>query len=132
MKVVLEPRESEEYFFNALCNGAGWIGGYGLKLDCLNHEYSEARDRLKEKFGEDRTVCVEDVWMEILRQGGTLTLIDQEYGGEYTKSIKLADVHERVANTPIDHLMDMIEERDDAITADCIIQTVFYSEVIFG
>ena len=64
--------------------------------------------------------------------GGTLTLIDHEYGGEYTKSIKLADVHERVANTPLNHLMDMIEERDDAVTADCIIQSVFYNEVIFG
>ena len=69
--------------------------------------------------------------MEILRIGGKLTLVDEE-NGMGDKSILLKDVHSRVAKTPIRHLMDAVNEQDDADTADCIIQTVFYKEVIFG
>ena len=69
--------------------------------------------------------------MEILRTGGKLVLVDEE-NGMGDKTITLKDVHTKVAKTPLRHLMDAIEERDDADTADCIIQTVFYGEVIFG
>jgi hypothetical protein len=48
------------------------------------------------------------------------------------KAITLKDVHTKVAKTPLRHLMDAINENDDGDTADCIIQTVFYGEVIFG
>jgi hypothetical protein len=52
--------------------------------------------------------------------------------GEEDNIIILADVHERVANTELSHLVDMIEERDDAITSDVILQTTFLGEVIYG
>jgi imidazole glycerol phosphate synthase subunit HisF len=42
------------------------------------------------------------------------------------------DVYKRVQNTPLDHLLNMINEEDDAETADVILQTVFYNEVVFG
>jgi hypothetical protein len=41
-------------------------------------------------------------------------------------------LHNKVQETPIEHLMDAINENDDAYTADVILQTVFYGEVIFG
>lgn len=69
--------------------------------------------------------------MEILRIGKPLTMVDRE-NGEDDASIYLDDVHERVANAPIEHLMDMINGNDDAVTADAIVQSVFYGEVIFG
>jgi hypothetical protein len=46
--------------------------------------------------------------------------------------ITINDVYERVQNTPLDHLLNMINEEDDADTADVILQTVFYNEVVFG
>ncbi|MCP3699425.1 MAG: hypothetical protein GY920_12840 [Aliivibrio sp.] len=70
--------------------------------------------------------------MQILRDGGELKLVDDEYDGEYNKSITLKDIHDKVQQTPIEHLMDAINENDDACTADVILQTVFYGEVIFG
>jgi hypothetical protein len=69
--------------------------------------------------------------MEILRLGGKLVLVDEE-NGMGDKAITLKDVHTKVAKTPLRHLMDAINENDDGDTADCIIQTVFYGEVIFG
>lgn len=127
MKITLSPEESEEIFYNSLCNGHE-IAYYGLSLETVEKQYTEAKKRLLEK-GE--SPCLEDVWMEILRGGGKLTLIDSENGME-PSIIRLADVHERVQNAPVNHLMDAINEQDDGITADVILQTVFYKEVIFG
>jgi hypothetical protein len=103
--------------------------GYGLSLDYDENHYFTARKNLQEK---KLSTCFEDVLMQILRDGGSITLIDEECDGEYTKSITMKDVHERVAKTPIKHLTDAITENDDAVTADVIIQTVFYEDIIFG
>ena len=133
MRIVLTKEESEKHFHNALCNGSN-IAYYGLVLDYSDKDYKSAKKSLetKQKKGEfNETICREDVWMEILRIGGKLTLIDEEevVGN---KSITLKDVHSRVAKTRIDHLVDAINDNDDANTADAIIQTVFYKEVIFA
>jgi hypothetical protein len=125
MKITLTPQESEEYFFNALCNGLSYIEGYGLSIDFNATEYREAKDKLK-------SPCYEDVFMQLLRDGNNLTLVDEEGEGDMTRSINLKDVHERVQNTPLRHLMAMIDEEDDADTADAILQTVFFSDIIFG
>jgi hypothetical protein len=67
-----------------------------------------------------------------LKDGKKLTMIDHECEGEYTRSITIKDVHKRVSQTPIRHLMNMINEEDDAETADVVIQSVFFKDVIFG
>lgn len=131
MKIVLEKSEAEELFYSSLCNGLGYIGGYGLELSFDDSEYEAAKKTLKKKTPNE-TICYEDVLMQILREGGELVLIDHECDGEYTSRIKLEDVHERVTLTPIRHLMDAINEEDDADTADCIIQSVFFKDIIFG
>jgi hypothetical protein len=64
--------------------------------------------------------------------GGTLTLKDDEGDGDDDAVINIQDVWDRVQNTPIRHLMDMINGHDDGDTADVIIQQVFFNEVIFG
>ena len=132
MKITLTNKEAEDYFYNALCNavGSGWIDGYGIELTYEETDYDAAKRSLKEK-SPNESQCWEDVLMEILRMGKPLTMVDRE-NGEGDVSIYLQDVHERVANTPIEHLMDMIKENDDASTADVIIQSVFYNDVIFG
>lgn len=126
MKIILTTEESENIFHNALCNGHQ-IAYYGLQLDYNEEEYDKAHQRLCDA-GE--SPCLEDVWMEMLRGGATLTLIDEE-GGEEPSTITLADVHTRVAETPVKHLLDAINEEDDGDTADVILQTVFYQDVIF-
>ena len=131
MEIRLSNQESEEMFFNSLCNGLDYIGGYGLELETKEAEYRAAKRTLL-KRNPDASVCYEDVLMQILREGGSLTLIDIECEGEYTRSIYMQQVHERVEKTPARFLLDMIEERDDAETADVIIQTVFFEDIIFG
>lgn len=130
MEIKLTPAEAEEYFYNALCNGASYIQGSGVEIDVEKpQDYKTASNKLK---AESKSPCIEDVWMEVLRMGNKLQMTDVEGEGEYTRTITLQDVHDRVEKTPIDHLSDMINEQDDATTADVILQTVFLQEVIFG
>jgi hypothetical protein len=125
MKIILTHEESEKYFYNALCNSLGYVDCYGLEMDFKREDYKSAKNKLKNP-------CYEDILMQILRDGNKLTLVDFEGDGDQTKSITLADVHSRVQETPIRHLMNMIEENDDAETGDVILQQVFYQEIVFG
>jgi len=131
MRIVLEKKEAEEFFHNALCNGLYYFSQYGLELTYKEQEYKKARATLL-KPAPTRVVCYEEVLVQILRDGGKLTVIDHELDGEYNSSITLKDVHSRVAKTPFRYLYEMIEGDDDADTADQILQTVFFKEVIFG
>jgi len=130
MTVKLTPTESETIFHNALCNGLGYVEGYGIELDFNKQDYARAATFLKQ--GATDTICYEQVLMQILKDGKKLTMIDHECEGEYTRSITIKDVHKRVSQTPIRHLMDMINEDDDAVTADVVIQSVFFKDVTFG
>ena len=129
MKITLTNQESENYFYNALCNGLHYISDYGLDLNYSKEDYTAAKERLK--VTPETSVCYEDVLMEILRGGGKLILTDNE-GGEDDAIITLKEVHERVSNTQLNHLMNMINEEDDAITADVILQTVFLNDIVYG
>lgn len=124
MKIILTPEESEEFFYNALCNSLEYIGGYGLELEYKEEDYQSARSKLN-------SPCYEDVLLQILKDGNTLTLIDLE-DEDNSKQITIADVHKRVQEVPFSHLCDMINQNDDAYTGDVIIQWVFFEEIIFG
>lgn len=126
MKITLTPEESEEYFYNALCNGLGYIqSGYGLDL---RYDISEFKDASKKL--EQSSKCYEDIIMQLLRDGHEINLYDME--GEEDHVIKLKDIHDKVQNAPAERLIEMSEENDDADTADVILQSVFFGEVIFG
>jgi hypothetical protein len=139
MKIELTNQESETYFHNALCNGLIYISDYGLELSYDETDYTAAKERLNltvvRPEGEfiyiTTGVCYEDVLMEILKGGGKLKLVDNE-GGEDDAVITLQDVHERVSKTQMNHLMNMINEEDDAVTADVILQTVFLNDIVYG
>lgn len=131
MKFQLTPEESESHFYDALCNGLQEMHYYGLELQYKYEDYESAKQSIIERLGSNITICYEDVLMEILKMGNSLSLADLE-GGEDTRFITLKEVHDRVSNTPIKHLMDAINENGDAVTADVIIQTVFLNDVIYG
>lgn len=123
MKIKLSKKESLEYFHNALCNGLDYIRSYSLIVTYSKDDYNVARQKLS-------SPCYEDVLIQILKDGNPLMLND--YEAEEMVSITIQDVYDRVQLTPIDHLNDMINEQDDAVTSDVILQTVFYKEIIFG
>lgn len=128
MKVILTPEEAEQYFYNAMCNGFRYIHNYHGKLKLNSDEYKQALSVLKDT---NQTTRYEDVLMQMLRMGYSLTLEDTD-GVVRQHSITMKDVHERVQDTPINHLSDMYYECDDVETADAILQTVFFKIIIFS
>lgn len=128
----LTPEKAEEVFYDSLCNGLGYFSGYGFSIDYTDEAYAAAKEQAKAKLPENSVVCREDVLMEILRGGGTIEFIDNECGGAYNRNLTLSMVHERVAKTPMSHLVDFFEGNDDATTADVVIQTVLFEEIVFG
>tara|TARA_R110000868_G_scaffold103241_2_gene284377 strand:- start:10746 stop:11120 length:375 start_codon:yes stop_codon:yes gene_type:complete len=124
MKIILSHEESEKFFFDALCNGLSELRGYGLQLTYRKKDYADAREKLT-------SPCYEDVLMQILRDGNKLRLVDHENGFK-PRILTLDDVHTKVSNTEARWLIQMDNGEDDAVTADCILQSTFYGEVIFG
>ena len=122
----LEPDVSEDIFFYSLANGLGYMSGYGLELKWDQNEYKKAKEKL------DSETTFEDVLMEILRDGGSITFEDIEYDGEYNSTITIKDVREKVKTAPYRNIINIIDGNGDADDADAILQTVFFGEVIFG
>lgn len=129
MKILLTPQESEQHFYDAMCNGLNELGYYDLELDYDDNEYHETKHKLG-AASPGIIVCYEDVLMEMLREGKSLHIVDVNEDERFPITLQL--VHDRVQETPHRHLMDSINERGDATTADCILQTVIYGEVIYG
>jgi hypothetical protein len=129
MNINLTHEESEAHFYNAICNGLGELKYYDLDLDYDAKEYKAAKQQLSDKQ-PDTQACWEDVLMEMLRSNNTLWIVDPNDDERHPITLDL--VHDRVQQTPTRHLMNAINENDDATTADCIIQTVVYGDVIYG
>ena len=130
MKIILEPTEAEDIFYNSLCNIGNYFNGYGLDFRCDHSQYKDSKEHLQ-RLGVE-VPCYEDILMQVLRDGGQLHCIDIEGEGDMTRSIMLKDIHERVNKVPAKNLLTIIEENDDVIDADTVLQTVFFEEVIFG
>jgi len=128
MKIFLTPQESEQYFYDALCNGLGYIeSSYGLELKFNTKQAKSTAIKLKQI---DQSICYEDIIMQLLRDGHQINLYDVE--SELDNVIKLKDIHDKVNNIPVNRILEMINENNDADTADVILQTVFFGEVIYG
>lgn len=123
----LTKEQCEEFFYNALCNGWPSIQSHGLKISYENEQYDYIRNLLKSSKDD---VCYEDVLMQMIKRGGCVTFIDEE--GEEDAVVRLNNIHENMELVPEKHLQDMLNEEDDADTADAILQTILYKEIIFS
>ena len=130
-QITLTNEKAEEIFFEALCNGQYYLGDYGFELDYPVIEYAKAKKELESKTTElnEYSIAWEDVLMQILRNGHELRLINVEE--EEIFSITLQDVYKNMHLVPTFHLMDMINHKDDAVTADAILQTIFFKDIVY-
>ena len=124
MEIRFTKEEAQGIFLDALCNGLGYISGYGLDLDYKKEDYKSAKANCKGS-------SYEDVLLQILLDGNSLTIIDEE-DEDNINTITIQDVYDRISSVPFDHLSDMINGNDDATTADVILQTIFFNEIIYG
>lgn len=123
--VLLTNWKSEVLFFDAMCNALDYMeSSYGISVCYDEDDYDKAKGVLTNP-------CYEDVLMQILRQGDKLRIRDLE-GNCGSAVITLQHVHDRVCNTPLQHLCDALMDNGDATTSEVILQTVYYNEIIFG
>jgi len=115
--------KSIEIFHTALCNGLDYMVGYSLNMNFNKASYKSATEKLTHP-------CHEDVLVQILRDGGKLSLYDID--AEENNPISLEDVYTKMSEVPQDNLDNIINENDDAIDADCVLQTIFFGEIMFG
>ena len=128
MKIVLTKKESQDIFYNALCNGLGEIRHYGKWLDYSGGRYLDAYELLNKK---GTSACHEDILIQMLKSGCQIHIGDYEEL-DLRHTITMATVYERVCKTPIENLLNIIKEEDDAWDADAVLQTVFFNEIIYG
>jgi len=124
MEIKLTHDESLEIFHLAMCNGLGYIRGYGITVDYNEQDFKTASNSVA-LHG-----CWEDVLLQILIDGKPLLFVDEE--SEETHTIYISDVIKKVSTTDAKNLLNIINEEDDAIDSDCVLQTVIYGEVIYG
>ncbi len=125
MTIQLTNEEKVTFFHTALCNIGGYLQGYGLNVNWDENEYKAAKAKLTNP-------CLEDVLIQILKDGGSIKIEDEEGEGENDATITMESLLANIETTPDKYLMDMCNEEDDVVTADSIIQSVAYREIIFG
>lgn len=128
MKIELTKQEAEKFFYNALCNGLGYFESYDIELSYDKEEYKKARETAKAEDGGN--VCFEDVLLEMLKKGYTLKAIDEN--NEETHILTIDKMYHQMQEVPANTLLEMINENDDADTADIILQVCFIGEHTYG
>lgn len=123
IEIKFSEQRSLELFQDALANGLIYLLGYGIDIDYYKIEYQQAREKLE-------VPCYEDVLVQILKDGGTLDFIDFEEGNITT--IYLEDVINNMPKVPLKTLLEVLEDKGDAISADVVLQTIIFGEVIYG
>lgn len=123
IEIKFSEQKSLELFKDALSNGLGYLRGYDIEEDYSKKEYQQAREKLE-------TPCYEDVLIQILKDGGSINFVDYEENGITT--IHLEDVINNMPKVPLKTLLEVLEERGDAISADVILQTIIFGKVIYG
>lgn len=131
MKLILEKDEALTIIFSALCNGGlSDLSSCGVQLNVSDKDYAKAKAELK-KTKKNEGICMEDVWVQILRSGKALQFRDHE--GEEDVEFTLEKAMEEMGKEDaMDDVLTTKNEEDDATTGFNLLQYCMYGEVIYG
>ena len=77
--------------------------------------------------------CREDIWEHILLGGGAITITDIEEDESYEIDLKKFERgFKRFMFDQPRHYGDLMTERGDFYTADALLQTIVFGEVVYG
>jgi hypothetical protein len=139
MKIEFSKQDAEKILYDSFCNGGlselyhcSVSVDWDSKPNATN--YANAKNRLKESGMS--SICLEDVYIEILKNGDAIIFTD--YEGEELIQLKLDDAlikFNSLNDAEKIDLAKLIDEDDCSTDAwDCFnaIQYALYQEVIFG
>ncbi len=128
MKIILEGQEVFDVLHSALCNGLRGMYNYGFTYTSESDDYDNARKTLVGK-GLD-FICIEDVYLQIIKDGGKLMFHDEEDNLNYYLGYDKVKVNMNKVNA--DDILSVLKGTDDGLTADIILQTLIFGEVVYG
>lgn len=123
--VELEQTEVFDVLHTILCDGLYGLSSAGLTLEFEDADYQAARVKITNP-------CREDVWLQILKDGKSITFTDNE-GSEDDAVLTLAKAIEGLKNPEIaDEVRELVEGDYDANTGDKVIQYILFGELVYG
>lgn len=130
VSIKLSEDFKKEIIYNALCNGLGQLQCYGLELIFNDEDYTEAKKSYYQRTQKISGACYEDILLEILTMGKHLSFLDNETDEVFHLSFELA--LSNLDKLEIQRVIQLIDETDDGETADVVLQTCLFGEIIFG
>ena len=143
MKIKFEKKDLEQILYDSFCNGGlSELYHCGISADWESNQnhinYINARTRLKEKAKENETICIEDVYIEILKNGDAIIFTDDEGGSDELIELRLDDALLNINSISDENKIELAKLLDeDNCDADAwdyfnAIQYALYKEVIYG
>jgi hypothetical protein len=130
MKLILEKEEAIEIIYSALCNGGlAILQESEVILNVSPEDYKQAKYELIEtsKVG----ICLEDVYVQILRSGKSLCFFDNNEEANVQFDINKA-IEEMSKEAAFNLVLAIKNEEDDAYTGWELLQICLYGEIIYG
>jgi hypothetical protein len=128
VRFQISENEVLKLFRDCLCSGS--VGFGALRIDFRDEDYAAAKKVLKQQDPE-RTIYWESVIAEILNLGQVLKFTDVE-DDENIFLVNKKSLQENSSKIELQHLNQMLNGNDDAITHDSILQTLILGEIVYG
>ena len=132
VEITIRKRVTDDDLISILCGAtstacAGWV----VQLDWDDESYSKAREMLINSGHKESDICLEDVLLQLLKNGDQITFYDAETEEAYSLSLyMLFSGIESYMNSEYCETMD-IDDWDDT-DYDAVIQYAFFGELAFG
>ena len=129
LSITMSDEYKKEILFNSLCNGLDELGFYGLQLEIDEDIFNEAKESWKEK-NKNQLPCYENIIFEMLEMKNIINVIDLENDERHYFKLDLAIQY--LDKLPTHCILQLLNEEDDVTTADIVLQTCLFGEVVFG
>ena len=130
VSIKLTEDFKKEILLNSLCNGLGQLQAYGLELTFNDEDYTEAKKSYYQRNNQNSVACYEDIILEILTNGKQISFLDHETDEIFYLSFEMA--LSNLDKLEVERVIQLIDESDDSETADIVLQTCLFGEIIFG
>lgn len=134
VKVEANEDDRLKILFNAMCNGWNEMLHFGLECDYDGDHYAAARDALIAAGKTEKELCFEDILIQLVRDGKSITVYDIEEDEEPQPVgyLSLATLNANWDKVPPRILLSYINEEDDAWTAVDFMQAISMGEITRG
>jgi hypothetical protein len=132
MKIIINKKEKTELLVTCLQYFNQSLEMWEYRWDCSNKDYKKAKEKLN-KIEQRKSICIEDVFTEMILNGGGIILVDEQDSGNVRIFNKTLFNENLKKCSPTDIILLLSEDGNyDFTTTDNILQTLVFGEIIFG